>query len=144
MKKRQREIEYLEQIQKIDELVIDLQADANRWRNIAFSIGSQSKEERVQSSKRNDSLSPIEMALDAEYEIKRLMIARQEIINDIKSLPSPECGVLFKKYVLGMDYYDILDCMSNKKLSYSWATTIHGNGLNLIKKMLDERSEDES
>jgi hypothetical protein len=144
VKKRQREIEYLEQIQKIDELVIDLQADANRWREIAFSIGSQSKEERVQSSKRNDSLTPIEMALDAELEIKRLMIERQEIINDIKSLPSPECGILFKKYVLGMDYYDILDRMNNKKYTYSWATTIHGNGLQLIKKILDERNYNEN
>lgn len=135
-KKREREIEYLERVKKIDDEIIDLQQDANNWRSIAASLGCQQTDERVQTSKVNNSMNAISIAIDIEMEIGRLWEERNEIVSVIKSLPNPESGVLYKKYVLGIDYNKIAEKMGDK--SYSWATSIHGSGLQMVKKILDE------
>ena len=134
--KREREMQYLERIRTIDGLIVDLQEDANNWRDIAASLGCQQTDERVQSSRANNSMNALSVALDIERDIQQLWEERKEIVNVIKSLPAPESGVLYKKYVLGMDYYKIADAFNNK--SYSWATSVHGSGLQMVKKVLDE------
>ena len=136
-KKREREIEYLERIRKIDADIVDMQEDANNWREIAERLGCQQTGERVQTSKTNDGMNPIDIAMDLERDIARLWEERKEIVDVIKRLPAPESGVLYKKYVLGMDYYKIIDKTDSSK-SYSWATSIHGSGLQMVKKILDE------
>lgn len=137
--KRDREKKYLERIRTIDGLIVDLQEDANNWRDIAASLGCQQTDERVQTSRVNNSMNALSVALDIERDIKRLWEERKEIVNVIMSLPAPENGVLYKKYVLGMDYYKIVDAIGEK--SYSWATSVHGRGLQMVKKILDEMEE---
>lgn len=137
--KRDREKNYLERIRTIDNLIVDLQEDANNWRNIAASLGCHQTDERVQTSRVNNSMNALSVALDIERDIARLWEERREIVKVITSLPAPESGVLYKKYVLGMDYYKIADTFNNK--SYSWATSVHGRGLQMVKKILDEMEE---
>lgn len=135
--KRRKEKKYLEQIKRIDSDIIDMQADANRWRAIAESSTAFQGGERVQSSGNKDKMGgAADIFMDIEREIAVLVEKRKSIIAMIRSLPPSESGVLYKRYVLDKDYYEIADAYG---MSYSWATTTHGKGLEMIQKILNER-----
>ena len=129
-----REKEYLRQIQKIDEDIANMQADANMWRERAASLGNQQEGERVQTSGTTDPMKSLDMAMDIEKDIEALYMKRKEIIGVIQRLPRPHSNIFYKRYVLGMQFKEIAATCHKQE---SWATTNHGRGLILVKQILD-------
>ena len=60
---------------------------------------------------------------------------RKEIIGVIQSLPRPHNNIFYKYYVLGMQFKAIAATCNQGE---SWATTNHGRGLAIVKKILDQ------
>lgn len=134
-KKHAEQIAYFEQIKDIDEAIVNMQADANMWRERAASLSNQQEGERVQTSGTSDSMKLLDKALDIEREIDALYMKRKEIIGVIQSLPRPHNNIFYKRYVLGMQFKEIsITCHKGE----SWASTMHGRGLAIVKKILDQ------
>lgn len=66
-------------------------------------------------------------------EIKKLKKERSDKIRILERLKHVNYDVLFKKYIMGMDYEKIAEGYDK---SYSWATTIHGRALKELDNML--------
>ena len=66
-----------------------------------------------------------------QAEIQELYKKRKSIIETIEQLPEAEYDVLYKIYVQGATLYEVA---SDRAISYSLATTLHGRAL----KHLDE------
>lgn len=131
----EREKAYLNQIKAIDEDIVNMQADANMWRERAASLGNQQEGERVQTSGTSDTMKLLDKAMDIERDIDALYMKRKEIIGVIQSLPRPHNNIFYKRYVLGMQFKAIAaTCQQGE----SWATTNHGRGLLLVKQILDQ------
>lgn len=133
-RKREREFAYLERIQEIDAEIVNKQADADTWWQRATSLGNQQTGERVQTSRANNSMRPADIAMDIERDIAELYAERKEIIHTIKSLPVPYSDILYKRYVLGMQFKAIA---ATRNMGESWASTNHGRALNMVKVILD-------
>ena len=136
---------YLLQIRKLDTLINNKLAEVDHWKSVAFSTGTYSEGERVQSSGNKQKMaSAVERYIDIQEEINadidRLIDLKQEVIKTIEVLPEKEYDVLHKVYVQGMSFDEVADLADR---SYSWATTVHGRALASLQRVLDERKEHE-
>lgn len=141
--------EYLEQIEMLDALIENKQAEVQRWRDIANNTTVNMSRERVQSSGSHDTVAnAICTYLDIEREeVDTLIAKRKSIIGVIEQLPPIEYDLLHKVYV---QHFTLKDVAAMKDLSYSWATTTHGIALKMVQNILNkgkrenEASKDES
>ena len=131
---------YLKQIEKLDALIENKQAEVMRWREIANNTSVNMSGERVGSSGSHDAMAnAICTYLDLEREeIDSYIAKRKEIISTIEQLATLEYNVLFKKYVRYSTLKEIAAFYGN---SYSWATTTHERALRQIQRILDERGK---
>ena len=131
---------YLKQIEKLDALIENKQAEVMRWREIANNTSVNMSGERVGSSGNHDTMAnAICTYLDLEREeIDSYIAKRKEIITTMEQLATIEYNVLFKKYVQYSTLKEIAAIYGN---SYSWATTTHERALRQIQKILDEREK---
>ena len=137
--------EYLLQIRKLDRLINNKLAEVDHWKTVAFSTGTWSEGERVQSSGNKQKMaSAVDRYIDIQAEITadidRLIDLKQEVIKTIEVLSEKEYDVLHKFYVQGMTFDEISDFHDR---SYSWATSVHGRALSSLQRVLDERKSNE-
>lgn len=143
---------YLQQIEKIDKLIENKIAEAERWKEIAMGSTSYSEGERVQSSGTKQKMADavaryVDLEAEINAEIDLLVDKKLEIIRMIEKLPADEYDLLHKRYVMLKNLKDIAADISDKKdkafeTAYSWATTIHGRALAHLQKLLDERGKE--
>jgi DNA-directed RNA polymerase specialized sigma24 family protein len=133
--------EYMQQVTKLDLMIQNKQIEADQWKSIALGTTSRNEGERVKASgsqqKMADAVSryvDIERYIDSQ--IDKLADLKQQIISDIEQLPAPEYDVLHKIYIQGMELDEVATA---KDKSYTWVTTVHGNGLKALQKILNER-----
>lgn len=127
---------YLDQIKKIDLIIINKRDDYKRWVDIATGLGSFSDSERVKSSSNPQKIpNAIIKYVDIEREIDELKRKRAEIIKTIERLPSAEYMVIYSLYVEG---YTLKEISYRYKKSYEWAKKKKQRGLMLIQRIIDE------
>lgn len=130
---------YLEQIGKIDSVIINKLNDYRRWVEIAEGIGGFSVGERVQTSRNlHRGADAIGNYIDIESEIKALREERQRIIDTIEMLPCDEYKVIYKIYVEG---YMLKEIPSLLNMSYDWAKQTKRDGMQRIQDILDKKEE---
>ena len=130
---------YLEQIRKIDAIIINKLGDHRRWVEIAEGIGGFSVGERVQSSRNlHRGADAIGNYIDLESEIKALREKRQGIIDTIEGLPCDEYKVIYKIFVEG---YMLKEIPSLFDKSYDWAKKTKRDALKRIQEFLDEKEK---
>ena len=126
---------YLEQISKIDAIIINKLKDHKRWVSIAESVGGFSVGDRVQSSRNMQRGSDAVLRyIDIEREIIALRQKRQDIISTIERLSVNEYKVLYGIYVEGKM---LKECTFG--MSYEWAKTAKETGLAHVQEIIDEK-----
>lgn len=131
--------EYLSQIKKLDRLIENKMYEKEQWKHIATCTNSRASGERVQSSGNKQKMECavtryVEIEEEIDALIDKFINKKQEIISTIEQLPAQEYDILHKVYVQGMNLAEVAD-MEDK--TYSWATTIHGNALNNVQRIID-------
>jgi DNA-directed RNA polymerase sigma subunit (sigma70/sigma32) len=129
---------YLSRIKKIDTLISNKKNEYKRLKDIAYGLGGYSEGERVMSSKTYDkSANAICHYVDIEKEIDKLESERAAIIDNINSLPSDECKIIYKLYVQYEQDYTLKELSYEFKRSYAWVKKKKKKAMNLLKKMVE-------
>ncbi len=102
--------EYLQRIKKIDTQLKNKAFELEQTKKLGLSAGA---------------------ILD---NIQKLNAEKAEIIRNIERLPEAEYDVLHKIYVQGKTLYEVA---SDRDMSYSNATTIHGKALKSLDKIIN-------
>lgn len=129
--------EYLEQIKDLDELIKDVCAEVEEKEERAKRTTSAIRAYSMPSRAKQQMADAIDEYVDIERGVLReLVLKRQEIIDILKLLPSKEHGVLFKRYVLGCEFYEIGTAYDR---SESWAKSMTRTALENLQKILDDK-----
>lgn len=137
--------DFLKQLPKLNKMIENKMAEKEQWKSVALGTTSFNTSERVQSTPNPQKMSDaIVRCLDIEAEIDQcidaLVDTKKDVISVIEQLEVTEYDVLHKVYVQNIT----LDIVADKyERSYSWATTIHGQALKNVQKILDERGSEE-
>ena len=128
---------YLQQIKKIDIIIVNKLRDHARWVEIAEGLGGASDGERVQSSRNlHRGADAIGNYIDIEAEIRSLKRERQEIIETIERLPSAEYELVYRLYVQD---YSMKEIAYQLGKSYEWVKVKKRRALQLVQALIDER-----
>lgn len=131
-------VTFLMQYHKCETLILNKQAEVERWREIAGCIGGFQISEKVQTSPKQDSIADaIAKFSDYEAEIKRLREKQKDILNVIESLDVSEYDILHKVYIQALNLPEIAQLYDK---SYGWAYKIHTSALNSVQKILNNRA----
>lgn len=129
--------EYLQQIEMLDRMIINKLSEVAKWEASATSTTAYSEGERVKSSGSKQKMADaIDICIDLKAEIEACKAKRREIIAVIEQLKPDEYDLLYKVYVQG---YMLKQAAPLCKMSYSSATTIHGQALKKVQRILDKR-----
>ncbi len=132
--------EYLEQLVKLDTIIINKMVEKLNWIDVAQGITAQFGGERVQSSGSQQKMADaIDIAADIQLEIDGLKAQKKEIDRTIQQLNATEYDVIHKRYIQNMEFEDI---GASKKQSKSWATTVHGRALKNLQRILDVQEQE--
>ena len=134
----------MQQIKKLDKMIENKLIEKKQWQEIATGTTSHMSGERVQSSGSQQRMADaIDKTLDIDAEIKQcidsLFRAKRDILSVIEQLPATEYDVLHKVYVQFLTLQEVADAYQN---SYSWSTSIHGQAIAHVQKILDKRKAD--
>lgn len=137
---------YLEQVEKIDKLITNKMAEAEKWRMLWEARATSTTApitERVQSSGNQQKMADaIEKCVDIQNEIGAeidcLIAKKKEIIKTIETLEPEEYDLLHKRYIQHMDLKEI---SLEYKRTYTWATTIHGRALKNVQDIISRRTQ---
>lgn len=134
--------QYLEQVKKIDAVIIDKLNDHKRWVELATGLGGFSVGERVSATRNlHKGADAIGKYIDLEREIDELKKQREDIINTIGQLPRTEYKILYLLYVerkKNGDDYLLKELPSMFGKSYGWVRMHKNNALRLVQAMLDK------
>lgn len=135
--------QYLEQIKKIDELIVDRLKDYNRWVELATGLSGFSVGERVSATRNlQKGADAIGKYIDIEKEIDKLKEKREDIINTIRQLPKAEYKILYLLYVerkKNGDDYLLKELPSMFDKSYGWVKQQKSKALRHVQTMLDDK-----
>lgn len=137
--------DFLKQLPKLNKMIENKMAEKEQWKSIAMGITSFNTSDRVQSTPNQQKMADaVVRYMDIEKEIDQcidaLVDTKKDVISVIEQLEATEYDVLHKVYVQNIT----LDIVADKyERSYSWATTIHGQALKNVQKILDERGSEE-
>ena len=132
--------ECLEQLKKLDTIIINKMMEKARWLDVAQGITAHFGGERVQSSGSQQKMADaIDIAADIQREIDCLKAQKNEISRIIQLLNATEYDVIHKRYIQDMEFEDI---GASKGKSKSWATTVHGRALQNLQRILDAEEQD--
>lgn len=129
---------YLEQIQKIDAIIINKKRDYQRWAEIADGLGGGfSVAERVQTTRNlHRGADAIIEYICIEDEIKELEKKRRGIIETIERLPYYEYKVLYGEFV---DGYMLKELTGQLDKSYAWVQKKKREALRHLQNILDKK-----
>ena len=131
--------EYLEQLDNLEIAIQNKMIEKEQWRDIALGVTARYDGERVQSTGSQQKMSDAVIKLtDIDREIDRIIgekvCKRLEIIATIEKLNLHEYNVLHKLYIQKKSFKEAAaECGK----SHSWATSVHGNALKNLQKILD-------
>ena len=128
---------YLEQVEKIDRLILNKKYEKDQWLSIAEGTAVSSDGDRVQSSGELHKMeNAVIMAVEIENQIKTLRDTREEIINTIEQLDAEPYDILHRKYI----QHKKLEAIG-EELGYAWATikNKHKDALKKLQVILDEQ-----
>lgn len=131
------------QYEKQKTIIASCWAEVARWKDIAQSITGCTDGERVQSSGSKQKMADAVISYsDIEADIKRRIAdstkIQNKILRTIARLKEPEYYVLHSVYILGLSYKEVA---AAKKMSTSWATSMHGTALAALQRIIDEEPE---
>ena len=132
--------DFLRQAKKYDMMIKNKLFEVEQWKAIATGTTAQMGGERVQSSgsqqKMADAVSKyIDIEMETNKCIDKLIDAKNEIIEVIEQLNATEYDVLHKIYIQYMTLEDVADIYEK---TYSWITTVHGRALKHVQDILDK------
>ena len=143
---------YLQQIRKLDEMIMDKKWELEQMRHVAEGMAGFSRElvkindkeyamDKVQSSGNPQRMadavcSYLDVEKRALKDIARWQAEKQERISILHTLPEKPYKVAHRIYVRGMSLQDVANDL---KQSYSWATTMHGIALKHVMDALKEK-----
>ena len=135
--------EFLRQPKLIDIKIQNKLAEKERWKSIAFGISANNDSERVQSSGSKQKMADavgkyVDIERQIDETIDKLIDAKKDVLSVIEQLEPNEYDVTHKRYIQDMTFDEIAFVYKKSK---SWATTIHGNALQSVQKILDEREK---
>lgn len=128
---------YLEQILKIDAIILNKLKEYKRWVGVAEGMGGFSVSDRVQSTRNlHRGADAIGEYIDLEREINELKKRKNEVLGTIQQLPLDEYRVLYKIYVEGLMLKEL---PSQLDKSYDWVKKKKRVGLKLVQDIIDEK-----
>lgn len=128
--------EYLEQIRKIDTIIINKLNDYNRWVEIAEGMGGFSVGDKVQTSRNLHQIpNAIGKYIDIEKDIEVLKERRKAIIKMMERLPENEYRLLYSVYVENKMLKELPSLFDK---SYDWVKKTKARALRNVQRMLDE------
>lgn len=129
--------QYLEQIQKINDIILDKLKERRRWVDIAEGVGGFNVSDKVQSSRNlHRGADAIAEYIDIDREIKALERQKNGIIDDLQMLPRNEYKVLYKIYVEG---FMVKELPSELNKSYAWVKMKKRRGLDMLQEIIDSK-----
>ena len=137
--------DFLLQIKKLDKIIENKLAEAQRWRGIANNTTANMSGERVQSSGSHDTIGKaICTYMDLDREITRrideLIDKKKEVLDVIEQLNATEYDVLHKIYFQDFTLQEVASLYDRR---YEWATTTQGRALKNVQNILDARERSE-
>lgn len=134
---------YLERMNKITRLIENKLYEIQQWEHIAQGTSAPVSGERVQSS---GSLHKMEDAVIKMNEIRESIAEKvteyieiqQDVINTIEKLDSSYYDILHKRYIQGMNLYEI-SIVYNRSISS--VRKKHGKALKQVQNILNEREK---
>ncbi|MBR2388180.1 MAG: hypothetical protein IKB02_05360 [Clostridia bacterium] len=128
---------YLEQVKKIDAIILNKLKEYKRWVDAAEGMGGFSVSDRVQTTRNlHRGADAIAEYIDLEREIKELKRQKNEVIGTLQQLPCDEYKVLYKIFIEGCMLKEL---PSQLDKSYDWVKKKKRVGLKLLQDILDEK-----
>lgn len=137
--------DFLKQLPKLNKMIENKMAEKEQWKSVALNTTSFNSSDRVQSTPNQQKMADaVVRCIDIEKEIDQcidaLVDTKRDVISVIEQLEATEYDVLHKVYVQNIT----LDIVADRyERSYSWATTIHGQALKNVQKILNEREKED-
>ena len=130
---------YLELIKKLDILITDEQAEKENIVTLATKV-TQTNDGMPHAPGISDKVGNMSVKLmmkeqEIDHIIDVFVDLKSEIIAQIRKLPTDECDVLYRYYVLDQGLFDIAD---EKNYSVSWIKTLKFRGMNKIEVLESE------
>ena len=137
--------EFLKQYKTQQTIIASCWEEVAMWKDIALSITGSTEGERVQSSGSKQKMADAVISYsDIEADIKQRIAdakaIQNEIVKKISMLTEPEYFVLHGVYILGKQYKEVA-ASRKPSMSKSWATSIHGNALVHLQRLLDAENK---
>lgn len=134
---------YLGQLNKLDRIMRNKQADIDRWISVATDCTVHMDGERVQSSGSKQRMaSAVETYVDLKAELQKAILdaerQRREIISTIEQLSANQYDVLERIYVRGMQLKQVEVDLGR---SHTWVCTTHRKALVNLQKILDQKED---
>ena len=137
--------EFLEQYKTQQTIIVSCWEEVEKWKDIAHSVTGCLDGVRVQSSGSKQKMADAVISYsDIEADIKQRIAdakaIQNEIVKKISMLTEPEYFVLHGVYILGKQYKEVA-ASRKPSMSKSWATSIHGNALVHLQRLLDAENK---
>lgn len=142
MRKKSKAQIYLEQVEKLDSIIMNKLIEQRQWKDIALGITANMDGERVQSSGAKSKMSEaIIKCVDMETEIDRLIDelvdTKKDVIQTIEQLYSPtEYNVLHMRYIQYKTLQEIADQYGK---DYDWAKLTCKRGCDHVQVILSRK-----
>jgi hypothetical protein len=131
---------FLEQVEKLDNLIECKQIEKQQWHDLALSITASMGGERVQSSGSQSKMADaVTKCVAMEDEIARvidtLIATKSEVVHTIEQVDNPTWyKLLHMKYIQHLELITIAD---NFNSSYDWAKSTHGRAVKAVQDILE-------
>jgi DNA-directed RNA polymerase specialized sigma24 family protein len=135
--------ELLDQIKKIDAVILNKQNEVERWKDRAVNITAPVGTEKIQASGSLQKMADAvcEYVNLEEEDIRQLFQQRRYIISIIEQLSVTEYELLYNIYVLQLDFDDAAEAASRSR---SWVNSAHGRALQNVQRILDRQKVNET
>lgn len=129
--------EYLQQIEKIDCIILNKLREREQWEDMAKSITSQMGGERVQSSGSKEKMAnAVVEVVEIDKQIQMYKDLKKEVISVIERLNVKEYDFAHKVYV---QHLTLREVAKQEGKSYTWATNMNKAVKRNVQTILDGR-----
>lgn len=135
---------YLEQVEKLEAVIMNKLIERQQWYDLALGITANMEGERVQASGAQSKMSDaVNRCVDMEAEIDSLVYelvnVKRDVVATIEKLEIPmEYNVLHKRYIQFKTLQEIADEYNR---DYGWAATTQGRALAHVQEILQKQNE---